>query len=156
MLAAFSGGADSTALLALLSALRNRRPVSLIALYVDHALRPRGERTAELAAVIRTAETLEVPLLCSFLPPGYIAAGQQAGGIEASARRVRYGILRAAAERLQCSAVCTAHTRDDQVETVLMRALQGAGLEGIAGIGEIGEMGENEETGGPQGEKRRF
>lgn len=156
LLAAFSGGADSTALLALLSALRNRRSVSLIALYVDHALRPRRERTAELATVIRTAETLEVPLLCSFLPPGYIAAGQQAGGVEASARRVRYRILREAAERLQCTAVCTAHTRDDQVETVLMRVLQGAGLEGIAGIGEIGEMGENEETGGPQGHSGVF
>ena len=136
LLIAFSGGPDSTALLSLLSELRQRRPLSLYAAYIDHALRPQDEREEELRSVTSTAAELHIPLICIFLPPGRVRAEARSGGEEAAARRLRYAALRSTAGRLECDAVCTAHTKTDQAETILMRVFQGSGPEGLAGMHE--------------------
>lgn len=136
LLIAFSGGPDSTVLLSLLSELRERRPLSLYAAYIDHGLRPREEREGELQRVTVTAAGLNIPLICSFFPPGRVRTEARRGGEEAAARRLRYVALRSIAERLECDAICTAHTRTDQAETVLMRVFQGSGPEGVAGMHE--------------------
>jgi tRNA(Ile)-lysidine synthase len=133
---AYSGGPDSTALLVALSALGWRRR---IAMHVDHGLRPRDELDAELALVKGVCADLGTRLIVARVRPGAIAerARKSGEGVEAEARRLRYGALRKAKEKTGASAVLLAHTRDDQLETILMRLLSGSGAGGIRGIPEI-------------------
>jgi tRNA(Ile)-lysidine synthase len=132
---AYSGGPDSTALLAALAAIGWSR---IIALHVDHGLRPRDELDTELALVKNTCSSLGVPLLIARVAPGAITrqAKERGEGIEAEARRYRYIALRGGMERSGAAAVLFAHTRDDQSETILMRLLGGSGAEGLKGIPE--------------------
>lgn len=120
---AFSGGPDSTALLLLLQRLpRAVRPV-LHALHVDHGLDPEASRRAELAAGL--AASVGVPFgLLRVEPNGR-------GGLEARARRARYEALGGAGR-----VVLTAHTLDDQAETVLLRLARGAGARGLSAMAE--------------------
>lgn len=132
-LVGFSGGPDSTALLAALVEAGAR---DLSALHVDHGLRPEEERRAELETVRRVASGLGVPLLVARVRPGAIVgqARIRGEGIEAAARRYRHAALRKAALRTGAEAIYLAHTRDDQLETVLMRFLSGSGAAGLRGI----------------------
>lgn len=132
-IAGYSGGPDSTALLAALVAagLRNVRAV-----HVDHGLRPAPEREAELALVRKVASTLGVPLIAARVKPGAIEAlaRRRGEGTEAAARCYRYAALHGAARRAGASVIYLAHTRDDQLETILMRFLSGSGAAGLAGM----------------------
>jgi tRNA(Ile)-lysidine synthase len=132
---AYSGGPDSTALLAALSALSFCRP---IALYVDHGIRERRELEEELALVRRTSAALGADLLVARLRPGAVLerAKSENEGVEAAARRFRYAAFRSAMTRSGAHAVLLAHTMDDQIETVLMRLLGGSGAGGLIGIPE--------------------
>jgi tRNA(Ile)-lysidine synthase len=56
------------------------------------------------------------------------------GNLEAEARRIRYAFLERAADQLGATKIATAHTRDDQAETVLLRVVRGAGRRGLGGI----------------------
>jgi tRNA(Ile)-lysidine synthase len=138
---AFSGGPDSSALLAALCALRagsgGARALPL-AIHVDHGLRPREELDSELALVRRNCAALGAGLVVARVRSGRIeeAAGLRGEGIEAEARRFRYRALRSVAERKGLKAILLAHTLDDQLETVLMRLLSGSGSGGIRGIPE--------------------
>jgi tRNA(Ile)-lysidine synthase len=131
---AFSGGPDSTALLHALAALPRTR--ALRAIHVDHALHADSARWAEHARNFCTA--LQVP--CTVLR---VAVDLHSGrGIEAAAREARYAALAdalAPGERL-----LTAHHRDDQVETVLLKLLRGAGPEGLGGMRERRPLGAGE------------
>lgn len=127
---AFSGGPDSTALLAALAQIRRSAGRRLTAGHLDHGLDPgsagRAEEAARLAAEIGVplvAERREVPRLRQ--------AGESA---EAAARRVRYEFLEEVRRRTGSRYVATAHHRDDQAETVILRLLFGSGLEGIGGV----------------------
>ena len=122
---AFSGGADSTALLAALSQLA-RGPLKVRALHVDHRLHPHSVRWA--AHCRRVARALGVPLQVRTAK----LAHRRGESPEAAARAARYELLAAALAPEE--ALLTAHHEDDQLETVLLQLLRGAGLAGIAAM----------------------
>jgi tRNA(Ile)-lysidine synthase len=129
---AVSGGSDSTALMAL--AARWRAPLRpgprLVAVTVDHGLRP--GTAGEARAVKRLAGQIGVEhRTVRWLGP------KPATGIQEAAREHRYRLLAAAARRLGARHILTAHTRDDQAETVLFRLARGSGLTGLAGMTRI-------------------
>lgn len=126
---AVSGGPDSTALLWLAALWRKRlkHGPALIAATVDHGLRQQSK--AEARAVKQLAATLgidHVTLRWSGKKP--------ASGIPAAAREARYALLIRAARKAGAAHVVTAHTRDDQTETFLMRLSRGSGLAGLAAM----------------------
>ena len=126
---AVSGGPDSTALLWLLSRWRDARNKApkFIAATIDHRLR--AEAKAEAAAVGKLARRLKIPhhiLAWSGKKPK--------SGIQEAAREARYGLLSDLTRRLRANAIVTAHTLDDQAETMLHRIGRGSGLKGLAGI----------------------
>ncbi len=131
---AFSGGADSTALLLGMSRLAVRRGLRLAAAHFDHALDPGSRQRAEGAA--RLAGELGVMLVTERAAGRPAADGAGGGGEspEAAARRARYHFLERTRAALGARFVATAHHRDDQAETVLLRLLFGSGLSGLAGI----------------------
>lgn len=132
---AYSGGPDSTALLAALAALGWARPT---AIYVQHGLREEPELRSELDLVAKACARLGARLVVARLRPGAIRerASHTGEGVEAEARRYRYAALRRVAGRRGARAVLIGHTADDQIETVLMRVLGGAGAGGVKGIPE--------------------
>ncbi len=133
---AYSGGPDSTALLYIAAAIRDRMGVRLRAFFVDHGIRSPEERTAEGALVIRTTCALEIPLMSLYLPAGYVAErAKKHGGTEAAARFFRYDFFEGAAAE-EDDYVLLAHTLDDQMETQIMRFFQGSGPGGLAGMPE--------------------
>ena len=126
---AVSGGADSTALMVLAQRWRRRRGrgPELVAATVDHALRP-GSR-AEAKSVGALARRLGVKHeILSWRGP------KPKTGVEAAARAARYRLLAGLARRLGAEAIATAHTLDDQAETLLMRLAAGSGPAGLAGM----------------------
>jgi tRNA(Ile)-lysidine synthase len=126
ILVALSGGADSTALVAALAALRDAGAIAEVrALHVDHGLRPdSGEDAAAAAASCRG-------LGVAFES---VRVGVARGNVQAEARRARYEALREGAARAGATRIATAHTRTDQAETVLLRLVRGAGARGLSGI----------------------
>jgi tRNA(Ile)-lysidine synthase len=128
-----SGGPDS---LALLDALV-RLGLSLRVAHFDHQLR--AESAAEAAQVAQMAAQRGVPYE---LGQGDVAAMARAErrSLEESARELRYRFLFDCARRSGAQAVAVAHTADDQVETVLMHLLRGAGLSGLKGMTPISHL----------------
>jgi tRNA(Ile)-lysidine synthase len=139
--AAVSGGADSVALLLLLHAAnaqpRNSLGVGLSAVHVHHGLRG-DEADGDLAFVEALCLRLEVPLhIVHASVPDRIAQTRAAGQpetVEEAARNLRYDLFRQLIADGQADSILTAHTLDDQAETVLMKLLRGAWTEGLSGI----------------------
>lgn len=129
---AVSGGADSLALLHALAALRQPLRLTLVAATLDHQLRgPAG--AADVAFVCEQATALG--LLCireARDVPAYAAHHRLS--TEEAAREVRYAFLADVARATKSPLVATAHTADDQAETVLMHFLRGSGLSGLKGM----------------------
>src|SRR5437762_1326145 len=126
---AVSGGPDSIALMWL--AARWRRTLTrgprLIAVTVDHGLRPEAAREAR--DVKRLARQLDLPhrtLRWRGTKPKT--------GVPAAARAARYRLLAELARASGATHILTAHTRDDQAETLLMRMLRGSGIAGLAAM----------------------
>jgi tRNA(Ile)-lysidine synthetase-like protein len=136
LLAAASGGADSTALLRALAGLDAGARPRLVACHVDHGIRPREENDADTAFVRRLCDLLGVPLIVKTVAPGACTerARVRGQGLEESARGLRHGLLEEAAREAGARAIALGHTRDDHVETVLMRVLQGSEAAGLRGI----------------------
>jgi tRNA(Ile)-lysidine synthase len=126
---AISGGPDSTALLYLMARWRAvRQPAPhLLAVSIDHGLRP--EARHEAAAVKRLCKKLGVEHRTMRW-----RGAKPLTGIQEAARVARYRLLRAAAQRAKAHCILTAHTLDDQAETVLFRMARGSGLAGICGM----------------------
>lgn len=140
---AVSGGADSTALLDALARLHNQDGwlMNLIAAHLNHQLR--GAESDEDEQFIRElAERLGLPL---FVERIAIADQAQAArrNLEATARQFRYEFLRDVGARNHADYAFTAHTQDDQAETILMRLLRGTGAEGLHGVHEVRPLAEN-------------
>ncbi|WP_407529228.1 tRNA lysidine(34) synthetase TilS [Methylobacterium oryzisoli] len=129
---AVSGGPDSTALMGCAACLPPAVPV-LVAT-VDHGLRP--ESFAEAEAVARAAEA-------HGLPHRRLAwrGDKPRTGLQEAARAARYCLLRALAREVGAGALLTAHTLDDQAETVLMRLCAGSGPAGLGGIEPVRDLG---------------
>jgi tRNA(Ile)-lysidine synthase len=126
---AVSGGSDSIALMWL--AARWRRTLArgprLIAVTVDHGLR--AEAKAEARDVKRLARALDLPHRTMRW-----TGAKPKTGLPAAARAARYRLLAQAARASGATHILTAHTRDDQAETLLMRLLRGSGIAGLAAM----------------------
>lgn len=125
VLLAVSGGPDSTALMYAAASLRPASP--LLVATIDHGLRP--DAAAEAGAVRRAAHALGLPheVLCW-------RGDKPMSGLQDAARAARYRLLADHAAESGADLVLTAHTRDDQAETVLMRLAAGSALAGLAGM----------------------
>ncbi len=123
---AVSGGPDSLALLSILRSLTASVPLLLTIAHFDHGWRPDSESDARFVGDLARAWGYATVLgrAQSDLPH-----------TEAAARRARYAFLREAAARTTSSAIALGHTRDDQVETLLLHLLRGSGSRGLAGMG---------------------
>ena len=134
LLAAISGGADSTAMLCGLAELRDRAGFALHCAHVEHGLRPPEESQGDASFVEGLCEKLMVPCRVISIPRGRIAsyAASHGTGIEAAARVFRYRALLRERARVQADWLLTAHTRDDALENLLMRILRGSGPAGLS------------------------
>ncbi|MEO6795840.1 MAG: tRNA lysidine(34) synthetase TilS [Candidatus Dormibacter sp.] len=125
VLVAVSGGPDSVALLSTLRELLASTPLHLSVGHFDHGWR------AESQADARFVEELAGTWGFGFVTA---RAGSGLARTEAAAREARYAFLRDAAANLGCTAIALGHTRDDQVETLLLHLLRGSGSRGLAGM----------------------
>lgn len=121
-----SGGADSSALAIALGAYSE----AVVLGHVVHDLRPREEALADRNAARELAEGLGLRFSEREIRIG-------AGNAESGARRLRYRALVELATECGCGFVATAHHADDQLETLLMRLLRGAGPAGLAGVAPV-------------------
>lgn len=130
VLVATSGGADSVALLRALAALKDRRRwrLKLTVGHVQHHLR--GDEAEEDARFVQElGDQLKLPCLRADLD-----LSGEAGNVEDAARRARYEALLQMARDCGAQFIATGHHGDDQLETLLMRMLRGAGTRGMRGI----------------------
>ena len=145
VLCAVSGGADSIAMLHVLYRLREKLDFKLAAAHYNHQLRgAESDRDAAFVAQF-------VKLCCgahrlpngTVLPPIPILTGsgdvagqsrRRGTGIEETARDMRYAFLRQSAQKVGASLIATAHTANDNVETILFNLARGSGLRGLGGI----------------------
>lgn len=136
LVVAVSGGADSVALLYALRALAPARRWRLTVAHMDHCIRGAASR-ADAAFVSALGRQWRVSVRCgrSNVP---LRARRTGRSLEAVAREVRYDFLARIARRVRADAVVTAHTADDQAETVLMNVCRGTGLTGLGGIPPVG------------------
>ena len=145
VLCAVSGGADSVAMLHILYRLRNRLNFTLAAAHYDHGLR--GEESRRDARFV--AQFVELCCGRQRLPDGRVlpavplfsGSGDVAGqarlrgtGVEETARDMRYAFLQEAAGKAGAELIATAHTANDNAETVIFHLARGSGLRGLGGI----------------------
>lgn len=129
---AVSGGADSVALLRALATLAPALGIVPVVLHLNHALRG-AESDADAAFVAALAARLALDSAFATEDVAELARRLHLS-LEAAGRRARYAFFQRAATAHRLDSVATAHTRDDQAETVLLRLLRGAGTSGLAGI----------------------
>lgn len=144
LILAVSGGPDSTALLYLAARWRARRKHGprLIAVTIDHGLRKESAR--EALAVKRLAKQLGVAHRTL-----HWTGRKPKTGIQEAARAARYRLLGEVARKAGARHLLTAHTLDDQAETVLFRLARGSGLTGLRGMARVSPLpacGEREPT----------
>jgi tRNA(Ile)-lysidine synthase len=132
---AISGGADSVALLVAMADARAETGIVLSAMHVHHGLRG-AEADGDAQFVAELAMQLGVPLRTEHGDVAALAA-ERGQGIEEAARALRYRVFHDLLASREVDAVVTAHTLDDQAETVLMKMLRGAWTEGLSGIAPV-------------------
>lgn len=128
LLLAVSGGADSVALLLATANLSSHRPQRIEVATLDHGLRP--ESADEVSQVRGLCEKWQIPFHTRRLQLKYGPA------VEARARQARYEALESIRLERSLDLIVTAHTADDQAETLLMRLSRGASTRGLAAIHE--------------------
>jgi len=136
---AVSGGADSVALLFLMLELRSELGIVLSVAHVNHKLRNQeSDDDAGFVAQLAKQHQLELHLEEAPVPrkskPKSEIGSKVVSGIEAAARDLRYAFFRGLARNGRVTKIATAHTLDDQAETLLLRIFRGTGIRGLAGI----------------------
>jgi len=137
ILAAVSGGADSTAMLHVLAALKKKYGFPLYAVHVHHGIRQEtADRDADFTAAL--ARRLGVPCIIRKVDVPALKLSEKKT-LEEAAREARYAILRNEKKRLGFRWIAVAHHGDDQAETVLMHMLRGTGIRGLRGMLPVNE-----------------
>ncbi|MGA7382256.1 MAG: tRNA lysidine(34) synthetase TilS [Terriglobales bacterium] len=129
---AVSGGADSVALLRVLLELRSEIGIVLSVIHFNHQLRGADSDT-DAQFVTDLAQQYKLDLLCESADTATYAAKRHLS-IETAARELRYQFFRRSLGAARLNRIATAHTLDDQAETVLLKMTRGAGSRGLAGI----------------------
>ncbi|MGH7134897.1 MAG: tRNA lysidine(34) synthetase TilS [Pirellulales bacterium] len=133
VLAAVSGGADSVALLRALDSAGSKRPGRLVVAHFNHGLRE--EAADDESFVCELSACLDLQCIV-----GRRHHPATSSWIEEAARQARYEFFRATAAEVGARYVATAHTADDQAETVLHRIVRGTGIAGLAGMRRAREL----------------
>ncbi|REJ78289.1 MAG: tRNA lysidine(34) synthetase TilS [Acidobacteria bacterium] len=146
LILAVSGGADSCALAAGVSELRNRQKLEndFIVAHFDHGLRG-AESQEDSEFVKELSQELGFEFLSGSAPASVF---RSKSNLEEKARKARYTFLRKAAKATSARYVLTAHTRNDQAETLLLNLVRGAGLSGLSGMAPVRVLGTDGERSG--------
>ncbi|MGA3197622.1 MAG: tRNA lysidine(34) synthetase TilS [Terriglobales bacterium] len=134
---AVSGGADSVALLCLFEELRPDLGIVLSVAHVNHKLRgAESDQDEQFVRELAGAHSLDFHAVDAPVNKRQPTEGDAVAdsGVEASARKLRYDFFGHLARRESLSRIATAHTLDDQAETVLLRIFRGTGIRGLAGV----------------------
>ena len=133
-----SGGADSVCLLHVLTKWRRRLGIKLHIAHLNHQLRG-VESEADAEYVSNLAGSLDIP---STIDRQDVAAyrTERNCSIEEAARELRYAFLARVAREVGAHRIAIGHTRDDQVETILMHILRGTGITGLCGLAPCSPM----------------
>lgn len=143
VIVAVSGGADSTALLLGLAELINSQKLrlKLTVAHLDHGLRDESAADARWVARLAKDSGYDVVTAKANLKKKSASSpAKRIGNLEQAARRARYEFLLKAAAKKRSTLVLTAHTLDDQAETILLRLLRGSAADGLSGIPTIREI----------------
>lgn len=137
VLCAVSGGADSVALLAGLYRLREQLDLTVYAAHYNHNLR--GEESRRDEDFVRALVQKRFPDVKLYVGSGDVArrAKEQGAGLEETARAMRYTFLNETARIIGADKIATAHTADDNAETILLHLCRGTGLQGLTGIAPV-------------------
>ena len=127
-----SGGSDSIALLHVLASLRAELDVGLVAVYINHGLRP-DETPQEEKLVAAQAKKLGVECRIGIVDVRG-ESGKRKISLEHCARDLRYEFLGLVAEEMAAGKIAVAHTADDQAEEILLRLIRGTGRAGLSGM----------------------
>jgi tRNA(Ile)-lysidine synthase len=142
MVVAVSGGADSTALLLAIDELRKHHKLhaNICVAHLDHRLRKTSSKDAKWVAAL--AQKLGFR---SIIGRSKVAEDARAAGdnLEQAAREARYAFLERTAKRVSANYVLTAHTMDDQAETVLLRLMRGSAGFGLGGMDAVRPIAKN-------------
>lgn len=130
-----SGGADSLALALWAAENAENCGVRIVALTVDHKLRPESGREAAYVAEIMKKNNIEHHILCW-------GGKKPSTGIEEAAREARYNLLRDWCKKNGIKSVMVAHHQLDQAETFFMRLQRGSGLDGLCGMSSVSNYGD--------------
>ena len=132
VLAAVSGGADSTALLCFFCEIREKYPLEISCAHVEHGIRG-AQSLADMEFVRELCRQKNVPFYSTHADvPDYAKA--HGCGIEDAARTLRYAFLVEIAKKIGADAIAMAHHRRDQAETVLLHAARGSDLRGLCAM----------------------
>jgi tRNA(Ile)-lysidine synthase len=138
VLVAISGGVDSCTLLRGLTQVAPERGLTLAAGHVNHGLRG-ADSEADEGCAADLAKHLGIAFASRRVAPRALREGGSSRArptLQEAARKLRSAALRELARELRCDVIATAHTLDDQAETVLMRLFRGASPAGLGGIAE--------------------
>ncbi|MFA6504580.1 MAG: tRNA lysidine(34) synthetase TilS [Treponemataceae bacterium] len=136
LLVAVSGGVDSCSLLASVARLKKRLGYTLFCVHVVHGIRSLAESRRDVSVVRSLCERFSVPCSVLSIPEGAIVkrARSTGKGIEDAARYFRHRALVREADRSGADLILIGHTKNDLLETTLMRFLRGSGPAGLAAL----------------------
>jgi tRNA(Ile)-lysidine synthase len=139
---AISGGADSTALLLAIEELRTNHKLhtAICVAHLDHKLRKTSSKDAKWVADLAAKLGFKSVIGRSKVAE---AARAENDNLEQAAREARYAFLERTAKRVSANYVLTAHTMDDQAETILLRLMRGSAGAGLGGMESLRPLAKN-------------